>query len=181
MLPVEIHTLADGVHELTLRPSPEELGLDPAVFADVEVDLRLDVAPSGSGRRVLAQFDARATATLECARTLVEFAQPVSGAHAVLFAPPDQLPAGDDDEGIAPLPEDAHVLDLTEPIRDTLLLALPVRPIAPGAEEVEIPTTFGADTDDEGRILDPRWEALRALRDADGDADGDTERGDVTP
>lgn len=167
MLLVEIHALADGVHELTLTPDPADLGLDPALFADVEVDLRLDVG----GRRILAMFDARAVATLECDRTLVEFTQPIAGAHAVLFAPPSQLPEGSDDEGAVTLPEDALTLDLSAPVRDTLLLAVPQRRIAPGAEDVPIPTTFGAELDDEGRPVDPRWDALRRLRDAGGASD----------
>jgi uncharacterized protein len=167
MLPVEIHALPDGVHERTLHPSPQDLEVDPEVFDDIAVDLRLDVA----GRRIVAQIDVRAKATLECDRTLVDFEQPVAGAHTVLFAPPDQLPGGATDDAV-PVPDEATILDLAPPVRDTLLLALPVRRVAPGAEDLEIPTAFGADTDESGRPIDPRWEALRALRD---DADSETE------
>jgi uncharacterized protein len=162
MLLVEIHALPDGVHTQTLRPEPEALDLDPAMFHDVVVEVRLDVA----GRRVLAQYEVRATATLECDRTLVEFDQPVSGSHAVLFAPPSQLPGGPSDDAV-PLPEEALALDLTEPVRDTLLLALPSKRIAPGAEALDLPTSFGASVDDEGQPTDPRWDALRRLRDED--------------
>lgn len=160
MLLVDIHALPDGVHAQTLRPAPEDVGLDPARFADLSVDLRLDVA----GQRILAQFEARATATLECDRTLVDFEQPIAGSHTVLFAPPEQLPGEPSDDAI-PLPEEALVLDLTDPVRDTLLLALPARRIAPGAEDLDLPTSFGETLDDEGRPVDPRWDALRALRD----------------
>ena len=52
-------------------------------------------------------------------------------------------------------------LDITDIVRDTLLLAIPVRKIAPGAEEAEIPVAFGAPADAD---LDPRWEALKALK-----------------
>jgi uncharacterized protein len=164
MLLVEIHALPDGVHSQTLRLEPEALDLDPALFADVVVDLRLDVG----GQRVLAQYEVRAVATLECDRTLVEFAQRVAGSHAVLFAPPEQLPGGPSDDAFL-LPADALAIDLTAPVRDTLLLALPAKRIAPGAEDLEIPTAFGADLDAEGRLTDPRWDALRRLRDADGE------------
>jgi uncharacterized protein len=163
MLPVEINALPDGVHERTLHPSAADLDVDPETFADIVVDLRLDVA----GRRIVAQFEVRATATLQCDRTLVDFEQPVAGSHAVLFAPPEQLPGEPTDDAV-PVPDEARVLDLTEPVRDTLLLALPARRIAPGAEALEIPTAFGVETDDAGREVDPRWEALRALRDKSG-------------
>jgi uncharacterized metal-binding protein YceD (DUF177 family) len=160
MLPVEINALPDGVHERTLRPSAADLDVDPETFDDIVVDLRLDVA----GRRIVAQFEVRATATLECDRTLVDFEQPVAGSHAVLFAPPEQLPGEPTDDAV-PVADEAMVLDLAAPVRDTLLLALPARAIAPGAEELEIPTAFGVDLDDSGRPVDPRWDALRALRD----------------
>lgn len=164
MLRIDVHALPDGLHEQTLRPDPEALGLDPEVFGEIVVDVRLDVAD----RRVLAAFDARAVATLECDRTAVEYRQPVAGRHTLLFASPSVLPPGaEPDEGVVPLPDDATSIDLTAPVRDTLVLALPVRRVAPGAEDVEIPTVFGADLDADGRPLDPRWEALRRLRDDD--------------
>jgi uncharacterized metal-binding protein YceD (DUF177 family) len=165
MLPVDIHALPDGVHLRTLHPSETDLGLEPGMFDDIVVDLRLDVA----GRRIVAQFEVRATATLVCDRTLVDFEQAVSGSHAVLFAPPEQLGGGESDDAV-PLEDDDATIDLAAPVRDTLLLSLPARRVAPGAEDVEIPTAFGAETDDDGRPVDPRWDALRALREApDGD------------
>src|SRR5690606_37846589 len=83
----------------------------------------------------------------------------------VLFVPPDQLPMGTDDDDVQPLLDDATALDLTDAVRDTLLLALPLRRVAPEAEDAEIPTSFGAPTDAEGNPVDDRWEALRRLRD----------------
>ncbi|HLT47418.1 MAG TPA: DUF177 domain-containing protein [Rubricoccaceae bacterium] len=161
MLRIDIAALADGLHVQTLRVASEALGLDPAAFDEAVIDLRLDVA----GRRVLAAFDVSSVATLECDRTLVEYRQPVRGSHAVLFVPPDQLPMGTDDDDVQPLLDDATALDLTDAVRDTLLLALPLRRVAPEAEDAEIPTSFGAPTDAEGNPVDDRWEALRRLRD----------------
>jgi uncharacterized protein len=166
MLRIETHGLTDGLHALTLRPDAEALDLDPAVFSEIEVALRLDVAD----RRILAAFEARATACLECDRTLVAYRQPVEGSHAVLYAPPEVLPPGsEEDDSVAPLPADATTLDLTGPVRETLLLALPLRRVAPEAEALEIPTVFGAALDEGGEQVDDRWDALRRLR-----ADDDT-------
>ena len=63
-----------------------------------------------------------------------------------------------------------RLIDLADAVRDTLLLAVPARKVAPGAEDVEIPTVFGAPTAADGTPIDPRWEALRALQEGD-DAD----------
>jgi uncharacterized protein len=166
MLTVDIHALPDGVHELTLKTTAQDLEVDPETFDDIVVDLRLDVA----GRRIVAQLDVRATATLQCDRTLVDFQQAVAGRHAVLFAPPEQLPGGPSDDAI-PLPDEATSIDLSDAVRDTLLLSLPSRRIAPGAEDIELPMAFGAEADESGTPIDPRWDALRRLRDS-GAGDG---------
>ncbi len=159
MFRVRIAHLSAGLHQETLTPSADELGLDPEVFSDVSVDLHLDIAD----RRVLAAFTATATARLECDRTLDLFDQPVEGDHSVLFSadtPPD-------DEAVFALADDAQELDLTAPVHDTLVLALPLRRVSPAAREAEIPTAFGGPSDDEP--ADDRWAALKALRDSDTD------------
>lgn len=161
MLRVRIASLPHGLHEETLRPSAADLDLDPEVFSDLEVELRLDLGE----QRVLAQFVASATARLECDRTLAMFDQRVEGDHAVLFT---SDAASEDDEGVLPLPADATEIDLTAPVRDTLLLALPVRRVSPEAEAAEIPTAFGGPAD--GEPTDDRWAALQALRGAPPDS-----------
>ena len=154
VLRVPFASLPDGLHQETLRPSADDLGLDPATFSDVEVDLTLDVAE----RRVLAAYTARATARLVCDRTLDEYDQPVEGDHAVLFTA--DAPAGDDDT--QPLPAEGDGLDLTAPVHDTLVLALPLRRVSPAAEAAELPSTFGGPSGDEP--ADDRWAALQGLR-----------------
>ena len=57
---------------------------------------------------------------------------------------------------------------MTEAVRDTLVLAVPARKVAPGAEDLDLPTVFGAPAAE--AAIDPRWEALRSLR-SDDDAD----------
>jgi uncharacterized protein len=162
-LPVRIAPLPDGLHEETLRPSAESLDLDPAVFADVAVDVRLDVGE----RRVLAAYTARATARLVCDRTLAPYEHPVEGAHAVLFTA--DAPADNADDDVAPLPDDATHIDLGAAVHDTLVLALPLRRVSPEAEGAEIETRFGGPA--EGEPADDRWAALEALRRSGDDPD----------
>lgn len=170
MLRVDIASLADGLHTYTLRPQPEDVALDDAALAeeaaglgaagfhDIVVELRLDVAE----RRLLAAFETRAGVTLTCDRTLRPYEQAVGGAHTVLFARPSLAESlGGADEDVEHLPDDATFIDLARPVRDTLLLALPLRRVSPEAEALELPTTFGRDAED---LADDRWEALRRLR-----------------
>lgn len=165
MFRVRIAPLPDGLHQEVHRPTAEDLGLDPETFSDIEVDLRLDVA----ARRVLAAYTARATARLECDRTLDLYDQPVEADHAVLFTA--DAPGGDEDDDVQPLPEDATHIDLTASVHDTLLLALPLRRVSPAAEAAEIPTAFGADDEPADGSVDSRWAALKALRPDDSDSD----------
>lgn len=162
MIRVSIVSLPEGLHEETLHPSAADAGLDPDVFRDIEVDVRLDLRD----RRVLTAFTVRALARLECDRTLEMYDEPVSGTYSVLFvAAGDPMADDPDDEAVQPLAGDALFVDLTEPVRDTLLLALPLRRVSPAARDLEIPTAYGSASDDD--LADDRWDALRALRDAD--------------
>ena len=157
MFQVRIAHLSHGIHQETERPTADDLGLDPEVFSDVAVDVTLDVAD----RRILAAFTASATAQLTCDRTLEPYDEHVSGDHAVVFSA-DTPPDG---EEVFELAGDAQTLDLTAPVYDTLMLALPLRRVSPAAEDADIPTAFGGPSADEP--ADDRWAALKALRDND--------------
>ena len=157
MLELSIAALQPGTHTFHLHPPPEALDLDPAEFSDLEVEAHLDLQP----RQALVNLDASATAHLVCDRTLVPFDQDIQGSHTFLFtsSPPSENTDLLDD--VRPFSPDDLSLDLTEAVRDTLLLALPLRRIAPEAEDLDLQTEFGLPAD--GDNTDPRWEALRHL------------------
>lgn len=159
MFTIEIGALEPGLHALRFAPDVRSLDLDPEKFMDIEVHARLDVTE----RRILVRLNARATARLVCDRTLRPFDQLIEGTHHLLFAPPESLDAGDDvyDE-VRPMDATENEIDVTDAVRDTILLAVPARCVAPGAEHEEIPTEFGAPEED--HTIDPRWAALRALK-----------------
>ncbi len=162
MLRIRISSLKPGLHEYSLQPAAADLDLDPERFEDVQVEAVLDY----SGERILVTFTVSAVATLECDRTLRLFKQEVEGSYSVLFAPPSVAGEEEDEplEDVRPLTANDQEIDITDAVRDTLLLAVPLRKIAPGAEEEPLPTRFGAPA---GPALDPRWEALRGLADGD--------------
>ncbi len=158
MLRLKLKDLRRGHNELSLRPSAEALDLDAAMYSNIIVDGTVEVL---SGR-LIARFDASADVLLTCDRTLVEFVQRVSGSYVVLFTAADPESVSEEyDDVVAFSPADQEI-DLTDAVRDTLVLALPARRIAPGADDVEIPHRF-ADQSDEDDI-DPRWDALRGLQ-----------------
>ena len=165
MLRIDLTPLEEGLHQCTFTPEPDALGVDPARFADVQVEVQVNYYDD----RALVLLQAAAQATLECDRTLEVFTQPVEGAYQLLYAEPafaerHGSEGADDYEEVRVLDPTDRRIDLTEVVRDTLVLALPRRRIAPGAEELELQTTYGAPSDDGQAAIDPRWKALRALR-----------------
>lgn len=161
MFAIGIEALASGVHERTFKPEVEALELDPSVFRDVHVTARLDVAEG----RILVSLTVRAQATLECDRTLRSFDRLIEGAYRILFSCAEFAGGreGSCNEVRIMDPSD-RVLDLTDITRDTILLAVPARRVAPGAEKIDIPMTFGVPQGTQDSSVDPRWEALIALK-----------------
>jgi len=169
MLRIDLAPFRTGMHYVALEPEAQALALDPDRFMDIRVDVALDVLND----RVLATLHATATAVLECDRTLALFEHPLEGDCRILFAPPSWARSHDDEEDpgfeeVRILPPSNREVDLTDAVRDTLLLAIPARKVAPGAEDLEIPSVFGAPSRSEEAAIDPRWEALRSLKAGDG-------------
>jgi uncharacterized protein len=166
MLTVDITSLSSGIHHFEFAPSASEVELDPASFSEVQVEAELQY----HRERILVKLDATATATLTCDRTLQDYEEPVEGHYSLLFGPPSMVgQEGDEFEEVRPLTPSDQEIDLTDVVRDTLLLALPQRRIAPGAEEEPIDREFGAPEDEEDEDIDPRWSELRKLKNDDSD------------
>ena len=164
MVRIDLKPLKNGPHEFDWEPDPESLGLDPADFRDIRLHVRLDVQPEN----VFVRLVVTGVATLVCDRTLVPYDEPEAGNFAVLYVSSSGAEPQDETlEDVIELAPDEEEIDLTEAVRDTLLLALPHRRVAPGADALELPLRFGAPAEDDA--MDPRWDALRRLR-IDGDA-----------
>ena len=160
MVQVDLKALKAGTHEFEWTLSPEDLGLDSDMFKEVELFVQLDYHPS----RVFVKIYVDSIANLTCDRTLVGFEHTVEGEYNILYSGPEMFEGMEqEEEDIRLLTSDMEEIDLTDAVRDTLLLALPQRRIAPGAEDEDIKLQFGA-PEVEGVDIDPRWEALRVLK-----------------
>lgn len=169
MITIDIKALKAGVYEYEWTPDAEELELDKEVFRDLEVEARLDFHAG----RAFVMLTTQATASLICDRTLEPFEQDVEGNFEILFASPEMLDAMEDaGDDIHELAADAEEIDITEMVRDTFILSIPLRKISPGAEQEELPLEFGRPEGKAG--TDPRWEALRKLS-----SEGDSEAGEA--
>jgi uncharacterized protein len=101
------------------------------------------------GAGVLAEGTVHASVDLECVRTLEAFAQPVEAEFTEQFRPTVDVATGrviasDDDleeePDIFPISEN-HFIDLREPLRQVILVELPMQPVKPGTEPVILDET----------------------------------------
>jgi uncharacterized protein len=164
MVTIDITSFQSGVYEVDLNPEAEDADLDPSTFRDVHVAAELHCRRD----RILAHLDIRATATLTCDRTLQPYDESLEGSYSVLFGPASMVGReGDRFDEVRPLDPTDREIDVTDIVRDTILLSIPQRTIAPGAEEEDIDMTFGEPDDEETETeetVDPRWSKLKELK-----------------
>jgi uncharacterized protein len=164
MVRLDIGSWKSGSRPGEIEAPAEDIEVDPERFGTVSVTAEID----REGERIFIRLDVEGTAHLTCDRTLVPFDQPLFGSLALLYVPDDRVEAMADSAGdVCGYDPKQSTIDLTEAVRDTLLLSVPLRHIAPGADDTPIKTSFG--TAEEGDTIDPRWEALRGLSDDDTD------------
>jgi uncharacterized protein len=107
------------------------------------------------------------TAVLSCARCLCEFRLPIEGTCAVLVhqaETPDEVGYRDDDTQEFCYDDQHTQVDLSQAVFDELMTGLPMKPLCgpecPGVDR----RSPGRDEQQGERPVDPRWEALRRLR-----------------
>lgn len=181
------------LHELGRRPgaqrqvrlrtvSPGGLELDGVVgvpdTAELDLDLRLESVVEG----VLVSGTVRAPYSGVCARCL----DPVAGDLVVdlqeLYVYPDDVDAprgadGDDEDDDLPVVDDT--VDLEQPVRDAVVLALPPAPLCRDDCPGLCPQCGARLADDPAHThdtTDPRWASLQGLL-ADAPSTGTPESG----
>ena len=104
--------------------------------------------------------------------------RPLTEAQSGRYIPPNEFEGAEDDlEDEALIINEQMVLDLTEVVRQSILLALPMYPSCNWEEPTPCPNLTQqfqevdglelnpSETNNEEESIDPRWEALLALRD----------------
>ncbi|HEY5336341.1 MAG TPA: YceD family protein [Mycobacteriales bacterium] len=157
-------------------PAPDGLGRDLVRIptgSDLELDIRLEAALDG----VLVTASVSAPTTGECARCLEELREVLEVGFTELYSYPEQTERfartsggrTEDDGDVRHL--DGDLLDLEQPLRDAVVLALPASPLC-GPDCGGLCTICGAKLDDVGDDHthdehDPRWASLRGLMQED--------------
>lgn len=164
---------------LTL-PAPADLGLGGVVRvpegADLELDLRLEAVMEG----VLASGTVRAPYAGECVRCLDAVDGEVVAEIQELYVYPERADDPDTETDDEELRVEDELIDLEQPVRDAVVLALPQSPVCspdcPGLCSV-----CGARLDNDPEhahdTTDPRWAALAGLLTDETNESGSTRAG----
>ena len=156
MLVLNIASFGSGTHYLHLTPDADALGLNPDLFSEIRVSVQLNIQPNHTD----LLLSINAVASLVCDRTLNLFKQPIVGEHHIIFK--DNVTHQNGEIEFRTYSRDQYELDITEAVRDTLLLALPLKRVSPEAENM--PPTVQCGGDDSDVQTDPRGEALNKLK-----------------
>jgi uncharacterized protein len=127
---------------------------------------------------VLVQGDVEANVQLQCSRCLEDLSLPVEARLEEQFQPTVDVETGhaitraEDEEDDTVFKIDAnHLMDLTEPVRPALLVAIPMRPLCREDCRGLCPECGASlnyvDCGHNQESPDSRWEALKALNIAD--------------
>ena len=169
------------VHELGRRPgtmrrvertvpAPEDLGtavIGIPAGSDLELDLRLEAVMEG----ILVSGSVRGGAVGECVRCLEEVVDDVDVQIQELYVYPERARAaaeeGDEDEDVRELEGD--LIDIEPALRDTVVPALPFRPVCSAdcrglCPECGVRLSDPENAEHAHEVLDPRWAELDRMK-----------------
>jgi uncharacterized protein len=165
MLRVPLSSAHAGPVETVGEVSPKDpafAGLDVELAAPVEVSGRFS---SAGEEKYYWRVSFSTLVRSQCRRCLVDVEVPIAESRGLIFAADDETPEGD---GCYVIPARTQVLDLTEPLREEVFLAVPhfveCRPDCKG-----LCPRCGANLNDGPcncpPATDARWDALKRLSD----------------
>lgn len=161
---IQIGGLSDGLHHYSFAVASSELGLGAQFIGNVAVEAALDK----SSTQILLTSAIKATAQFECDRCVTPFTTTLQSSYTMFY-----LPEGSDAPHLDPaevqvVPSGLHLIDLTEDVRQTILLSVPFKLLCKESCKGLCPTC-GKNLNQESCScsapdIDSRWEKLRKLQ-----------------
>ena len=162
-----------------------QIAAEPRVFHLSETAEELDIAIAGAkfpfpvevdftgtmfGDEIICQVDIRAEAEVECSRCLEIFNLPIDSRLQYVVQMLDPVPeTSNDDDDFEIIPKAQSELDISQRVRESIILAIPIKPLCSddcrglcpmcGADLNENPCDCVPDKTDE------RWDVLKKLFD----------------
>jgi len=120
---IQVGGLSEGVHAYSFTSTPAEIGLPPEFRNDVAVQATLEK----SSRQLLLRAGVSTSAEVACDRCTTLFVQPLQSKYQMYYFWEEPDEDRYDPAEVQVLTAGQTVLDLTDDVRQTVLLALPLK------------------------------------------------------
>ena len=120
---IQVGGLSEGVHSYSFRSTPADVGLPPEFKSDVEVQATLEK----SSGQLLLRAGVSTSAEVACDRCVKLIQQPLQSKYQMYYF--WEAPEEDryDPSEVQVLTPGQNVLDLTDDVRQTVVLSLPLK------------------------------------------------------
>jgi len=162
-LKIRISGLSSGIHEYSFRILPSDIGLDGNFRTPLEVEAHIDKTT----HQLLLRTEIRAAGVFECDRCLDPFEQKLSTQYRLVYVFDETAGSRYPEEEVQILREDTVAIDLSEDVRQMVMLSIPLKLLCSQECRGLCPTcgtnlnhaacTCRADQ------TDPRWNGLQDL------------------
>jgi uncharacterized protein len=120
---IQVGGLSEGLHTYAFAPTPTELGLPREFEGIVEVVATLEK----TGKDLFLRVKAAAQGVWECDRCITEFRCPLSAHYVMYYVWEEEAAAQFDPSEVQLIPAGVSAIDITEDLRQTLQLAVPLK------------------------------------------------------
>lgn len=120
---IRISELSNGLHEYHFLPPASDLGLERNFHKPIAINATMEKR----GGQLYVTAEVKTSAIFECDRCVEEFEQDLAARYTKYYVF-DELEIGNfSDDGVRVLSPDTHQLDLTEDMRETVMLSVPLK------------------------------------------------------
>ncbi len=161
---IQVGGLSDGIHQYRLQVGPAELGLNGNFTEDIIVEASLDK----TGNQFLLKSTIRVNGTFECDRCICQFGRMLQSSYQMYYSADGADHGQIDRAEIQVIPTGLTVIDLSDDVRQTILLSIPLKLLCNDGCEGLCPHC-GANLNSERCACsttssDLRWEKLAVLQ-----------------
>lgn len=165
---IDLHNLEEGINIVRFVEKADAIGITDELFCPGPIEVDLTVIRTGD--RLHLKGKVAILVKLECSRCLTNFRKRIQDGFEVFVSfIPQRLTEGiaSWDEEFLAVSTDAHTVDITELVREVILLAIPIKPLCQedckGLCPVCGRNLNEGDCDCHRKRIDPRWAALGKL------------------
>lgn len=130
---LKISNLANGAHRYSFECVASEFEDESLDATRFSAPIHVAIALTKTSGEIVVNLSAQTVASLECDRCLAPIAKTIKGEHRIVFLRGGALPNDDEQADEARLISKNDVsIDLTDDVRQTLLLAVPMKNVCDG-------------------------------------------------